>query len=76
MINKEPKLVPENFIGIVEIQMTQLVRNMCKIINIDIKHPNRGTDYRGVLKIYTEQSSKSKDFITFDLIFDSLKRQK
>jgi len=76
MVNTEPKLVPENFVGTVEIQMTQLVRNMCKMINVDIRHPNRGSDYRGVLKIYAEQSSKSKDFITFDLMFESLKRLK
>jgi len=51
MVNKEPKLVPENFVGTVEIRMTELVRNMCKFINVDIKLPNKKDGRRGVLKI-------------------------
>jgi len=40
MVLKEPKLDPNNFVGTVEVQMTQLVRNMCRFINIDINLPN------------------------------------
>jgi len=51
MTNTEPKLLPQNFIGSVEIQMNEIVRNMFKFINIDIKHPGKKDEKRGILKI-------------------------
>lgn len=47
MVGKEPKLVPENFVGQVQITMTDIVRNMCLKTKHEIKH--KSYDERGFI---------------------------
>jgi len=64
MKDNEPLVLEKNRVGNVELRFDQIIRNLNKFIEIEIKHnsPNRG-----FVRIYAEQSKRNKDHITLDL---------
>lgn len=72
MVGNEPKLVPDNYVGKVVIQMSDVVRNMGIKTKHDIIHDKHSG--RGFLKLYAEQSSANKDYVRFEFDFHNLKK--